>query len=101
VDIATRFGRNLNRARRRAQLSQEELGVRATLHRTEIGLLERGERLPRIDTMIKVAGALEVPAAELIEGIRWSPGSTRTGEFHMEDEGPAPVAPEPVAPEPN
>jgi transcriptional regulator with XRE-family HTH domain len=86
VDIATLFGQNLKRARKRAELSQEELGIRATLHRTEVGLLERGERLPRIDTMIKVAGALEVPPAELIEGIKWSPGSTRIGEFRMEDE---------------
>jgi transcriptional regulator with XRE-family HTH domain len=88
VDIATRFGRNLSRARRRSQLSQEELGIRATLHRTEIGLLERGERLPRIDTMIKVAGALEIAPAELIKGIEWSPGSTRAGRFQMEDEEP-------------
>lgn len=83
MDIATHFGRNLSRARRRAGLSQEELGVRATLHRTEIGLLERGERLPRIDTMIKVAGALEIPPTELIEGIEWSPGSTRVGKFRL------------------
>ena len=83
MDIATHFGHNLNRARRRAGLSQEELGVRATLHRTEIGLLERGERLPRIDTMIKVAGALEIPPTELIEGIEWSPGSTRVGKFRL------------------
>lgn len=90
MDIAARFGRNLSRARRRAHLSQEELGIRATLHRTEIGLLERGERLPRIDTLIKVAGALEIPPAELIEGIEWSPGSTRIGKFKMKAEEPEP-----------
>lgn len=83
VDIATAFGRNLNRCRKRAGLSQEELAVRASLHRTEIGLLERGERLPRIDTAIKLAGALSVPPAELIEGIDWSPGSTSRGSFSL------------------
>lgn len=83
MDIATHFGRNLNRARKRAGFSQEELGIRATLHRTEIGLLERGERLPRIDTVIKVAGALSIPPAELIRGIEWSPGSTTIGEFRL------------------
>jgi transcriptional regulator with XRE-family HTH domain len=83
VDIATHFGRNLNRARKRAGLSQEELGIRATLHRTEIGLLERGERLPRIDTVIKVAGALSIAPAELIRDIEWSPGSTTIGEFRL------------------
>lgn len=83
VDIATLFGRNLARARTRAGLSQEALAVLATLHRTEIGLLERGERLPRIDTLIKVAGALSIPPTELIAGIEWSPGSTTIGEFRL------------------
>lgn len=49
VDIVARFGENLARCRKRADMSQEELGVRASLHRTEISLLERGTRLPRID----------------------------------------------------
>ena len=81
VDIASRFGRNLARARKRAGLSQEEAGIRASLHRTEIGLLERGERVPRIDTAIKLAGAVGVPLGELIDGIEWSPGFARPGQF--------------------
>jgi transcriptional regulator with XRE-family HTH domain len=87
VEIATRFGENLTRCRRDAGLSQEELGVRASLHRTEIGLLERGERLPRIDTVIKLAGALSIPPAELIEGIDWAPGSTTSGAFSVVPSG--------------
>jgi transcriptional regulator with XRE-family HTH domain len=83
MDIASKFGENLARCRKRADLSQEELGVRASLHRTEISLLERGARLPRIDTAIKVAGALGVPLDELIEGIGWSPGSTTVGSFSV------------------
>ena len=87
VDIATRFGENLARCRKRADISQEELGVRSSLHRTEISLLERGTRLPRIDTAIKLAAALDVPLDELIEGIDWSPGSTSSGSFSV---GPSP-----------
>jgi transcriptional regulator with XRE-family HTH domain len=81
--LAVLLGENLARARKRAGLSQEELGVRASLHRTEISLLERGTRLPRIDTIIKLAGALEIPLDELIEGIGWSPGSTVAGAFSV------------------
>lgn len=54
--VARQFGKNLHRERKRAGLSQEEVGFRASLHRTEIGLLERGARTPRIDTLVKLAG---------------------------------------------
>lgn len=86
MDVAARFGKNLTRCRRQADLSQEELGIRASLHRTEIGILERGARLPRIDTLVKLAGALSIPPERLLEGIAWKPGSTRTGEFESRAE---------------
>jgi transcriptional regulator with XRE-family HTH domain len=81
MDIAALFGENLTRCRRRADMSQEELGIRASLHRTEISQLERGLRIARIDTLVKLAGALGVAPSTLIEGINWSPGSTTTGQF--------------------
>ncbi len=79
--VAEHFGRNVKRLRLRADLSQEELSHRADLHRTEIGMLERGIRLPRLDTMIKVAGALEVEAGELFDGLYWTPGQSVVGAF--------------------
>ena len=81
VDVAARFGENLLRCRKRAGLSQEELSFRASLHRTEIGMLERGIRLARVDTLVKLAGALEVPSEELLEGLVWMPGEPRPGQF--------------------
>jgi transcriptional regulator with XRE-family HTH domain len=90
VEIAERFGKNLVRARKRAGMSQEEVGIRAALHRTEIGLLERGERLPRIDTMVKLAGALGVPPVDLVAGIDWEPGDTRKGNFKVAATDPSP-----------
>lgn len=81
VDVAARFAENLVRCRKRADLSQEGLGIRASLHRTEISLLERGTRIPRIDTLVKLAGALSVSPDVLLEGIAWRPGSTSVGGF--------------------
>lgn len=78
-----RVGKNLLRQRERANLSQEELAVRASLHRTEVGLLERGERLPRVDTLVKLAGGLGVSPCVLLEGITWEPGFMRRGEFEV------------------
>ena len=81
--VALRFGRNLAAARRRSGYSQEEVGVRASLHRTEIGLLERGERVPRIDTAVKLAGSVDASIAELFEGIDWTPGMAQRGSFSL------------------
>lgn len=81
VDIAARFGDNLARHRKRADLSQEEVSHLASLHRTEISQLERGLRLPRIDTLIKLKFSLEVSADDLLDGLTWSPGDYRPGGF--------------------
>jgi transcriptional regulator with XRE-family HTH domain len=83
MDIATRFGENLVRCRKRADLSQEELGLRSSLHRTEISLLERGTRVPRIDTLVKLAGALSIAPSELLAGIDWTPGTSTSGSFSI------------------
>jgi transcriptional regulator with XRE-family HTH domain len=83
VDVAACFGENLLLYRKRAKLSQEELGFRASLHRTEIGQLEQGVRLARIDTLVKLAGALSVPPGDLLKGIAWAPGGTRDGRFKV------------------
>jgi transcriptional regulator with XRE-family HTH domain len=83
-EAAKRLGRNLFMARRRAGFSQEELGAMASLHRTEIGMVENGIRLPRADTLIKLASALAVPVGELVAGIEWVvPAPTRSGSFSV------------------
>jgi transcriptional regulator with XRE-family HTH domain len=81
--LARRFGANLLQIRKQADMSQEEVGLRASLHRTEIGLLERGERMPRIDTVVKLAGALAVSPGALLEGIAWEPGRRELGSFEL------------------
>jgi transcriptional regulator with XRE-family HTH domain len=79
--FAVRLGENIARARERAGLSQEGLGVRSSLHRTAVGQLERGERVARSDTLVKVAGSLGVSPAALLDGLSWRPGATIVGSF--------------------
>lgn len=71
--IAEVFAANLRRERRLAGLNQEQAAARAQIHRTEVSLLERCGRIPRIDTLLKLAGALEVGPSELLTGIEWIP----------------------------
>jgi transcriptional regulator with XRE-family HTH domain len=72
-EVAVGFGENLRRLRRGAGLSQEELSFLSSVHRTDISKIERGESLPRTDTLLKLAGGLGVPAQELLDGLAWEP----------------------------
>jgi transcriptional regulator with XRE-family HTH domain len=81
MDVAARFGDNLARQRKLADLSQDDLAFRASLHRTEISQLERGLRHARVDTVAKLAGAMEIDPGRLFEGIVWKPGEVRRGRF--------------------
>lgn len=72
-----RFAVNLRKARQSKQISQEELGFRCELHRTEISLLERGGREPRLGTIVKLCGALDTTPEELCAGIRWNAKSQK------------------------
>ena len=71
MDKRDRFAANLRRARAAASMSQEKLAELCELHRTEVSLLERGGREPRLGTMVKLATALSTSPETLCEGIRW------------------------------
>jgi transcriptional regulator with XRE-family HTH domain len=67
-------------------MSQGEVGQRAGLHPTAIGLIERGQRKARIDTLIRLAGALDVGPGDLLAGIEWKPPAPQHGHFDITDE---------------
>jgi transcriptional regulator with XRE-family HTH domain len=79
--VGERFGENLRRVRRREGLSQEQLAVRAGVHRTEVGLLERSGRTCRVDTLLRLAGAMAVRPEDLLDGIVWVPAPKTEGTF--------------------
>lgn len=62
-----KFGARLRELRKKAELSQEELGFRAGLHRTYIGSIERGEQNISVDNINKLARALKVSAKSFFE----------------------------------
>lgn len=88
--FAIRFGANLAHCRERINISQEELGIMAELHRTAIGQLERGQRVARTDTLVKLAGSLGISYEELLDGLLWTPSIRTAGVLNVEafaDEG--------------
>jgi transcriptional regulator with XRE-family HTH domain len=66
---AERFGRNLLVARRQAGLTQGQLGRQASMYQNDVSLFERGQRCPRLDTVVRLAGVLEMPVTDLLRGI--------------------------------
>jgi transcriptional regulator with XRE-family HTH domain len=66
--IHAQFASNLRRHRMRLGLSQEALADRCDLHRTEISLLERRKRSPRLDTIVNLTRGLQLSSVcELLE----------------------------------
>ena len=81
-----RFGANLLRVRQARRLSQESLAELAGIQRTQITHIENGRREPRVLTLVRLAGALEVDVSILLEGIAWKPGGPgHGGEFVVDD----------------
>jgi transcriptional regulator with XRE-family HTH domain len=68
--IRQQFADNLRSNRERLGLSQEALAEICDLHRTEISLLERCKRSPRLETIVILARALELGSpGELLKGV--------------------------------
>lgn len=69
--VAEQIGRNLARGLERSPLSQDEIAKAAEMHRTHLRLIRRGERIPRLDTLVRIAGALDMDASELLRNVSW------------------------------
>lgn len=55
--------------RRKIGISQEKLGELADLHRTYVGHVERGEVNPSLYNVVRIAAALHVDPADLVQGL--------------------------------
>jgi len=66
------FGLRIRDLRKGKRLSQEDLAEKAELHPTYVGGVERGERNPSFESIVKIAGALETSPGQLFrfEGIK-------------------------------
>ena len=64
--MSNAFSRVVKKHRERKGLSRAGLAEKAGLHQTYVGLLEREERSPNLDTAKAIATALGVPLAKLV-----------------------------------
>lgn len=66
TDINITFGLTVAKIRKSKNLSQEELAYKCGIHRTYVGLLERGEKSPTLNTIERIAEGLEVSIKDLL-----------------------------------
>lgn len=60
------IGRHIRSRREANRWTQEELARRASLSVSYIGMLERGEKLPKLLTFLRIANTLQASADELL-----------------------------------
>jgi transcriptional regulator with XRE-family HTH domain len=82
VALDRTLGANLKRCRKAAGLTQEQLAHDSGLHPTYVSLLERGQRNPGFEIIVKLIGALGIDANDLHRGVAWIPPEVgRKGRF--------------------
>lgn len=67
MDLAEAFGVVVRELRIEAGLTQEQLGFEAGIRRTFVSVLELGQQQPTLTTIFKLAPALGLTPAALIE----------------------------------
>ena len=66
LELSDAFARVVEKHRKSKGLSKSKLAEKAGLHQTYIGLLERGQRSPNLDTAKAIATALNIKLSKLI-----------------------------------
>jgi transcriptional regulator with XRE-family HTH domain len=67
MDLREVFATNLRRLRHERGLSQEDLAYSAEVNRTYLSRLEKGASFAGLEIIGKLAGVLEVEAADLLK----------------------------------
>lgn len=67
IDINKQIGIKIKLLRTKSQFSQEKLAKKADMNKNTIGLIERGEISPSIETLYKIANALNIKLKELVD----------------------------------
>mgnify|MGYP003495464694 FL=1 len=61
------FGLHVQKYRKKLNISQEELGFKAGLHRTYIGMIERAEKNITLTNIYKIANALNIDVTDFFD----------------------------------
>ena len=65
------LGEKIKEIRKKKKFTQEELAWKVGVSPNFIGLVERGNKKPSIDTLIKIGEALDVPVSAFFEDFKY------------------------------
>ena len=66
-ELTNKFGKKLKMERKKRNLAQFALAELSDLKKNSIGVIERAENSPTLETIEKLANALNIPVTELID----------------------------------
>ncbi|MGD9736296.1 MAG: helix-turn-helix domain-containing protein [Solirubrobacterales bacterium] len=81
------FASNVQRAMAERGLTVSEVADRAELSLNHVNLILEGRRKVQLDTLVKLAGALDVAPEQLLDGVEWISDGQGGGEFRARDPG--------------
>lgn len=87
AEVTGQVARRIRRRRRHPDVTREEPDLRAAFHRTRIRLIERGVRIPSPDTLIRLAGGLDLSLCRLLEGSGRGPAGPAPADPTGADDG--------------
>jgi len=78
-EILEVLGQRMRELREKKGISQEDFAEFCGLHRTAVGLLERGKSIPRLDTLLIISQGLGVTVSKLLQGVeQWGKLPSKT-----------------------
>lgn len=75
------IGKNIRQKRLERSWRQEDLAEKTNLSSAYIGMIERGEKIPKLETFVMIANVLEVSADELLSGVLKNGYEIRMSEY--------------------
>jgi transcriptional regulator with XRE-family HTH domain len=84
-DARIRFAANVERLRGQRGYSLDQLAARSQMGMKELEAVLHGESEARVDSILRLAGALDVSPGKLYEGVAWIPDGEGGGQYRVDD----------------
>lgn len=66
-ELTAALSSRIRQLRHQKQVSQEELGYKASISAAHLGQIERGQKKPTVETLGRIASALDISVSELFQ----------------------------------